>query len=134
MLHVLFAERKVSVNNTRPGVVFATFKSHDDKRKVMLKKKVLMSHVRFSGVYINNDLSQADRVMSSNFRTILCALKHHNLTFRGNNGGDSTRDRSDDHTRDTNERRSESWNRIGRGRNGINGRHGGYKQQNQARN
>lgn len=77
------AERKRAYNDSRPGVVIASFNSHDDKRRVMLKKKNLSGCRQFDKVFIDHDLSQHDRILSNNFRTILHALREQNLTVRG---------------------------------------------------
>lgn len=91
-------------------------KSHDDKRKVMTNKiKLNSSNNQYSSVYLHHDQSKADRIMSSNFRTILSALKHHGLEVRGSRvvrkGQNERNERSEDpprdqgrHQRDSNDR------------------------------
>ena len=77
------AERKTSYNEAKPGVIIASFSSHEDKRKVMQKKVDLKYCRQYDNVFIQHDLSQPDRILSNNFRTILSALREQNLTVRG---------------------------------------------------
>lgn len=77
------ADRKNSRSSSKPGLVIAKMRSHEDKRKVMSNKSKLLDHQQYSGVFVQHDQSQADRVMANNFRTILQSLKGSNLTVRG---------------------------------------------------
>ena len=77
------AERKKNRDSRKSGVVIARFKTHDDKRKVMLQKKLLRDNRQYSGVFINHDQSLAERRMSDSFRSILGVLKNNNLVIRG---------------------------------------------------
>ncbi|XP_053378662.1 uncharacterized protein LOC128548225 [Mercenaria mercenaria] len=77
------AERKRSRNPNKPGIIIATMKSHDKKRKVMFEKKSLKSNNQYSNVFIQHDQAPADRVLASNFRSILSTIKSHGLTVRG---------------------------------------------------
>ena len=76
------AERKES-RNSRPGVVVVRFRNVDDKRKVMSKKRDLKNSRQYTSVFIEHDLSYADRVMSNNFRTLLRSTKNQHLSMRG---------------------------------------------------
>lgn len=75
-------ERKKS-SSSKPGIVIAKFKSHDDKRKVMVKKSSLGDSRQYRDVFIHHDQSHIDRIMANNFRTILSAMKQHDFTMRG---------------------------------------------------
>ena len=77
------AERKIVNSGSKPGVVIAKMRSHEDKRKVMLKKANLKSNRQHSSVFISHDQSHADRLMSNNFRTILSAIRNHDLQVKG---------------------------------------------------
>jgi len=77
------AERKQAYNDSKPGVVIASFTCHDDKRKVLSSKRELKNSRQYNTVYIDHDLSVPDRIMNNNFRTILSALRDQNLTVRG---------------------------------------------------
>jgi len=67
------AERNES-RNSRPGVVVVRFKNVDDNRKVMSKKRDLKNSRQYTSVFIEHDLSYADRIMSNNFRTLLRSI------------------------------------------------------------
>lgn len=75
-------ERKKS-SSSKPGIVIVKFKSHDDKRKVMVKKSNLGDSRQYKDVFIHHDQSHIDRLMANNFRTILSAMKQHDFTVRG---------------------------------------------------
>jgi hypothetical protein len=77
------AERKKSSNVNKPGLIIATFSSHEDKRKVMANKTSLLSSGQFKDVYISHDQTHAERTMANNFRVILGSLKQHGLVLRG---------------------------------------------------
>ena len=77
------AERKIVNSGSKPGVVIAKMRSHEDKRKVMLKKAYLKSNRQHSSVFISHDQSHVDRLMSNNFRTILSAIRNHDLQVKG---------------------------------------------------
>lgn len=74
--------RKNPTDN-RPGLVIARLNSHEDKRKVMSLKRNLREHRQFSSVYIEHDQSASERVLSSNFRNIISAMKHSGLVMKG---------------------------------------------------
>ncbi|XP_053391357.1 heat shock 70 kDa protein 12A-like [Mercenaria mercenaria] len=87
-----------SAGDNKPGVVVATFKSHKDKRRVMMEKIKLKDNRLYDKVYINHDLSPAECLMTNNFRMALNGLKQHGLTLKGNrvvrkdsSGGDRSR-------------------------------------------
>lgn len=77
------ADRKISKSASKPGVIIAKLKSNDDKRKVMASKASLKSHTQYSKVFVDHDQSVSDRVLASNFRCILNAMKCQNLVVRG---------------------------------------------------
>ena len=59
-VEVSSAERRVSAEN-KPGVIIATFKSIEDKKKVMEKKKNLKTKQNFSNIFIHHDQSRDQR-------------------------------------------------------------------------
>ena len=69
---------------SRPGVVIATFRSSEDKEKVMKAKNRLRSST-YKHVFIHNDLPKEERMMNSNLRAIVDAVNHGNskLSVRG---------------------------------------------------
>ena len=76
------ALRKGHNTNTH-RVIVSSFRSSEDKRKVMVDKKNLKNSDMYKTVYIHHDQSVTERVMSENFRTVLQALKQHGLVMRG---------------------------------------------------
>ena len=75
------AERKVPQESSdKPGVVVVTMKSKEDKKKVMSVKRKLKDHRQYSKVYIDQDKTKAERLMGSNCRAILSAVKQGALT------------------------------------------------------
>ena len=76
------AERKDS-RDARPGVVVVRFRTVDDKRKVMSKKRDLKNSRQYASIFIEHDMSYADRDMSNNLRTLLRSMKDQNLSMRG---------------------------------------------------
>lgn len=77
------AERKKSSQRNKPGLIIASFSSHEDKRKVMISKRSLLTSRIYQNVYINHDQTHADRVMSNNFCAVLGSLKHNGLSMKG---------------------------------------------------
>ena len=71
---VASTERKQSNINGRAGVVIAKFKTSADKSKVMSSKASLKNNRQFPDVFIHNDQSRDDRLMSSNFKTMIDAI------------------------------------------------------------
>ena len=112
---VASTERKVSHNNGKSGVVIAKLKTAADKSKVMTSKSSLKNNRQYPDVFIHNDQTRDDRVMSNNFKTIIDAINrgdklslhgsrvvsrrtHQNGNSRDNGHhtqSDSTRSRSD---------------------------------------
>lgn len=150
------ASRKKSSVESKPGVIIAQFSTHEDKRKVMSAKRDLRKNQQYEHVYINHDLSSADRLMSSNFRTILNALHKSDLSVKGsrvvrtnnresaNSTGFQNRDsqRSNSRDRDSRDHHDNSdrysarpggdhsgWSKSAPRSNGR-GRNGGYRGQN----
>ena len=62
-----------------------TLKSKEDKKTVMSVKRKLKNRRQYSKVYMNQDKPRAERLMESNFRAILSAVRQggFNLTLRG---------------------------------------------------
>ena len=58
---VATAVRKGSGRENRPGVVIATCKSVDDKKKIMSNKRALKDSRHYEKVYLDHDLSKEDR-------------------------------------------------------------------------
>ena len=77
------AERKVNNDNSKPGVVIATFFTSDDKEKVMKAKRNLKDGTRYRDVYIENDVPVHQRKMKNNLRTIVNTLGREKLKLRG---------------------------------------------------
>lgn len=77
--------RKQSKIQSKPGVIIASFKSVEDKRKVMVEKSKLRDSRQYRDVYIHHDQSHEQRIMASNFKTVLSALNDNdvNLALRG---------------------------------------------------
>lgn len=71
---VTCTERKVSIV-TKPGVVIATFKSADEKRKVMAEKSKLKNSRGYEKVFIQHDQTREQRLLSGSFRPVINALK-----------------------------------------------------------
>ena len=67
-------ERKVSNVNGRPGVVIAKFRNSADTSKVMSAKSSLKNNRQFPDVLIHTDQTRDDRLISSNFKTIIDAI------------------------------------------------------------
>ena len=78
-------ERKESRVQSRPGVVIATFKSADDKRKVMSEKSKLKNSRHYDKVFIQHDQTREQRLLAGNFRTVINAINGgtSNVSFRG---------------------------------------------------
>ena len=137
-----------------------TMKSADEKKKVMSVKSKLKDHKQYSKVYIDHDKSRTDRLIESNFRAILTAVKqgNTNLSLRGarvvRNAGDgetrsgSGRERSPSPSyRDSRRRADRSPVRSGpreersrgersrdsQGRSGRRGQNGGVRSHNSRR-
>ena len=66
--------RKVSKSPSKPGVVIASFKSREDKRKVKAEKANLKDSRQYRDVFIHHDQSREQRLMTSNFKAVLDAL------------------------------------------------------------
>lgn len=83
---VQLAERKKSENSSKPGIVVASFKDREDKELVMSAKSKLKHSRQFSHVFINNDQTREQRLMSTNFRQIVNVLNEqgNDIHIRGN--------------------------------------------------
>ncbi|MEW8341803.1 MAG: hypothetical protein AB2708_18305, partial [Candidatus Thiodiazotropha taylori] len=92
------AERKLSENSSKPGVVIVSFKDREDKELVMSAKSKLKHNRQYSHVFINNNQTREQRLMSTNFRQIVNVLNGQgkDLHIRGNRivGSNSQRDRN----------------------------------------
>ena len=78
------AERLSNQNNgnketdrsTKPGLIVATLRNKDDKRKVIENKKKLNdSRNRHKGVFIHGDQSRDERLQRSNLKTLIDSIK-----------------------------------------------------------
>ena len=72
---VLSTERKGSENKDNPGVVIAKFRSSEDKKKVMSAKNKLKDNRQYPNVFIHHDQSREERLMASNLRKLVNAVK-----------------------------------------------------------
>ncbi|MES9882444.1 MAG: hypothetical protein ABW185_16360, partial [Sedimenticola sp.] len=106
---VLRTERKKFDNSPKPGVVIATFRSIDDKQRVMDKKASLKCNRQYDRVFIHHDQSREERLALNNFRTVIDAMNsnerisiHGNRVVRNNdnNRGNNNRHRADNDRRD----------------------------------
>ena len=79
------AVRKTSNSSSRSGIVIVTFKSANDKSKVMSVKAKLKGDNILSNVFINNDQSFDDRRLSNSLKTIVDAVNRGdtNLSVQG---------------------------------------------------
>ena len=84
-IEVHSVKRKQSFNESTPGVVIAKLKSVEDKKRVMARKASLKDNRRFQNIYIHNDQTREERLMSANFRSLLNAYKNgdNNIRVRG---------------------------------------------------
>lgn len=101
-VQVCNTERKTSANHSKPGVVIATMQSFDDRQKVLKAKAKLRNSRNYSDVFIQCDQTREERLMMTNFRTVVGALKNSGITVRGNrvvhklsNNGDQSLERVD---------------------------------------
>ena len=62
-------------------MVIASFRSTEDKKKVMSEKSYLKENRHFQNVYIQHDESREQRLMSNNFRTMLNALSNNDTDW-----------------------------------------------------
>ncbi|CAC5385805.1 unnamed protein product [Mytilus coruscus] len=107
---VVSADRKKSYKEGKYGVVVAVFKSMNDKRKVMHKKRDLKDSRNFKDIFIENDLSKSQRILNNNLRNIVNAIGENRLEIKG--GRVRTREsRFRDNRIDNNARRSENLKR-----------------------
>lgn len=72
-INVLSSERKSSRNIDVPGVVIVRLSSEEDKDRIMSVKSKLKDTKQYEKVYIHSDKSRAERLMSSNFRSLVNA-------------------------------------------------------------
>ena len=72
---VIATERKGTENRNNPGVVIARFRSSEDKKKVMLAKNKLKDNRQYPNVFIHHDQSREERLMASNLRKLVNAVK-----------------------------------------------------------
>ena len=78
------AERKNSYNS-RPGIIIAKLRNSEDKKTVMISKHRLRDSREYSGVSIKHDKPKHERVMESNFMTIVNNIPgaRDHVSFRG---------------------------------------------------
>ncbi|CAC5385800.1 unnamed protein product [Mytilus coruscus] len=104
------ADRKKSYKEGKYDVVVVVFKSMNDKRKVMDKKRDLKDSRNFKDIFIENDLSKSQRILNNNLRNIVNAIGENRLEIKG--GRVRTREsRFRDNRIDSNPRRSENQKR-----------------------
>ena len=84
---VSVAKRIESNSDSKPWVITATFRSSEDKEKMMKSKNKLKNSV-YKQVFIHNDQSKEERLLNSNLRAIVdavtCIHNNTNLSVRGN--------------------------------------------------
>ena len=136
---VATAVRKGSGRENRPGVVIATCKSVDDKKKIMSNKRALKDTRHYEKVYLDHDLSKGDRNLAASLKSIVDVVGRGKLRINGSrvrkasdnrqsehsdNSADQTRSHTDQSARrDTQPGRYVNNRGHGRGRGGS-GRRG----------
>ena len=106
-------ERKPSNSSSKPGVVITSFKSKKDKRKVMTAKSNLKDSRQYRDVYLHQDQSREQRLMTSNFKAVLDALNRNDrdLSLHGTRvvrRNQQERQNRQDHQRDESPRGRDS--------------------------
>ena len=98
----------------------------------MSKKRDLKNSRQYASVFIEHDMSYADRVMSNNFRTLLRSMKDQNLSMRGSRvvprddtGSSRFANNGPSHTRQGSANGGPGANRNGQGVRGDSGASGG---------
>ena len=79
----LKAERKVSRNPSKPGVIVAECHSSDDMWTILKAKTTLKDSRNFREVFIEKDIPAEQRTMEANIRTIVNAIGRNQLEMRG---------------------------------------------------
>ena len=74
-LTAVTAVRKASRTENKPGIIIATLRSSEDKKKIMTSKKMLKGHSSYGTVYINHDQTTQERRLASNMRTLVEAVR-----------------------------------------------------------
>ena len=82
-LEVESAERKRSFNERKTGVIIATFKSKEDKEKVMKGKSGLGRSRQYKTVYIDHDKSPEQRRNEANLRLLVNTVAKDSLHIKG---------------------------------------------------
>jgi hypothetical protein len=82
-VHFKSAERKVSRNQLKPGVIIAECESADDKRRILESKRILKDSRNFKDVFIEHDIPASQRILNANLRTIINTLGNNQLELRG---------------------------------------------------
>ena len=77
------ATRKISRNNSKPGIIIATCKTDQDKESIMSVKRELKNSSRYQKVFVENDLPPGQRKLNSNLRTIVNTIGRDKLLFKG---------------------------------------------------
>ncbi|CAG2192512.1 unnamed protein product [Mytilus edulis] len=77
------ADRTKSYKEGKFGVVIVAFKSMNEKRKVMDKKRNLKDSRNFKDIFIENDLSKSQRILNNNLRNIVNAIGENRLEIKG---------------------------------------------------
>ena len=77
------ATRKISRNNSKPGIIIATCKNDQDKESIMSVKRELKNSSRYQKVFVENDLPPGQRKLNSNLRIIVNTIGRDKLLFKG---------------------------------------------------
>lgn len=135
------AERKPSDNRGHAGVVIVTFATFSDKQNVMAVKAQLKHSSQYKRVFIHHDQTREERLMVSNLRVIVDAVRNNKSDIsvvgsrvvtserrdRGDRDGRGDRvdrgNRSDHMDRGDRENRGDRDNRGGRGNRMARGEH-----------
>jgi hypothetical protein len=83
-IQVTHVIRKRAFRDTDNGVVVATCKDNEQKRKIMLAKASLQRSKKYERVFIEHDKSREERVNMSNMKTIVNTIGRDKLSIRGN--------------------------------------------------
>ncbi|KAH3822961.1 hypothetical protein DPMN_124755 [Dreissena polymorpha] len=116
-VQVCNTQRKTSANSSKPGVVIATMQSQEDRQKVLKNKSKLNESRTYSDVYIQCDQSREERLMMSNFRTLVGAMNAEGVSVRGNRvvrnrpmSSDDRQDQGISHSQGDGSQRNTGWN------------------------
>lgn len=74
-IEVRSTERKQSHSANIPGVVVAKLRNIEDKKKIMTAKAILRHDRRYKDIFIHNDQTKEERLMSANLRSLVNAYR-----------------------------------------------------------